>query len=88
MNDVLPHMLSENVSYTHTLDESMYGGTLTLGGQEVSFGQVMFGKSDSFAAPIPVMFSFIGAEGKNKFYFLTRQGGCEVSKNLWQAPQT
>ena len=66
MNDVLPPMLSENVSHTHTLDESMYGGTLTLGGQEVSFGQVMFGKSDSFAAPIPVMFSFIGAEGKNK----------------------
>ena len=66
MNDVLPHMLSENVSHTHTLDESMYGRTLILGGQEVSFGQVMFGKSDSYAAPIPVMFSFIGAEGKNK----------------------
>ena len=66
MNDVLPHMVSDNVTHTHTLDESMYGGTLTLGGQEVSFGQVMFGKSDSFAVPIPVMFSFVGAEGKNK----------------------
>ena len=66
MNDVLPHMVSDNVTHTHTLDESMYGRTLTLGGQEASFGQVMFGKSDSFAVPILVMFSFIGAEGMNK----------------------
>ena len=29
MNDVLPHMVSEHVTHTHTLDESMYGGTLT-----------------------------------------------------------
>ena len=59
MNDVSSHMVSDNVTHTHTLDESVYGGTLTLGGQEVSFGQVMFGKSDSFAVPIPVMFSFV-----------------------------
>ena len=66
MNDVMLYMVSENVTHTHILDESMYGRTLTLGGQELSFGQVMFGKSDSFSVPIPVMFSLIGAEGKNK----------------------
>ena len=66
MDDVLPHMLSDTVTHNHPLDESMYGGTLTLGGKEVSFGQIMYGNSDSFTVPIPIMFSFIGAEGKNK----------------------
>ena len=66
LDNVLPHMLSDMGTHTHPLDESMYGGTLTLGGQEVSFGQVMYGNSDTFAVPIPIMFSFIGGEGKNK----------------------
>ena len=73
MDDVLLHMLSDMVTHTHTLDESMYGGTLTLGGQEVSFGQVMYGNSDTFAVPIPIMFSFIGGEGKNKNCTATNQ---------------
>ena len=66
LDNVLPHMLSDTGTHTHPLDESMYGGTLTLGGQEVSFGQVMYGNSDTFAVPIPIMFSFVGGEGKNK----------------------
>ena len=66
LDNVLPHMLSDTGTHTHPLDESMYGGTLTLGGQEVSFGQVMYGNSDTFSVPIPIMFSFIGGEGKNK----------------------
>ena len=66
LDNVLLHMLSDTGTHTHPLDESMYGGTLTLGGQEVSFGQVMYGNSDTFAVPIPIMFSFVGGEGKNK----------------------
>ena len=38
LDDVLPHMVSDTVTHNHPLDESMYGGTLTLGGKEVSFG--------------------------------------------------
>ena len=73
MDDVLLHMLSDTVTHTYTLDESMYGGTLTLGGQEVSFGQVMYGNSDTFAVPIPIMFSFVGGEGKNKNFTANNQ---------------
>ena len=44
IKEVFPHMLSPNMTHIHPLDESMYGGTLTLGDKEVSFGQIMFGK--------------------------------------------
>ena len=36
IKEVFPHMLSPNMTHTHPLDESMYGGTLTLGDKEVS----------------------------------------------------
>ena len=56
-------MLSEQLTHTYPLDETMYGGTLTVGDNEVSYGDVMCGKTDTFMATLPDMFSVVGAEG-------------------------
>ena len=53
---VLPHMVHEVGSHTHQLDETIYGGTLSLDNVEVSYGDVVYGKTDSFVAPFPHMF--------------------------------
>ena len=63
---VLPHMVHEVESHTHDLDETMYGGTLTLDNKEVSYGNVVYGQTDSFLAPFPHMFPIIGGLGKSK----------------------
>ena len=63
---VLPHMVHEVGSHTHPLDETIYGGTLTLDNQEVSYGDVVYGKTDSFVTPFPHMFRLIGGLGKSK----------------------
>ena len=43
----------------------MYGGTLTVGDNEVCYGDIMFVKTDSFEVPLPDMFSFVGTWGNN-----------------------
>ena len=63
-DDVLPHMVLDGQTHTHELDETMYGGTLTVGDKEVSYGEVVFGKSDLFLAPLPHMFPLSGHDGK------------------------
>ena len=63
---VLPHMVHEVESHTHDLDETMYGGTLTLENKEVSYGSVVYGQTDSFVAPFPHMFPVIGGLGQSK----------------------
>ena len=53
LDNVLPHMLSDTGTHTHPLNESMYGGTLTLGGQEVSLGKL------SMAIVIHLLFQYL-----------------------------
>ena len=52
-DDVLPHMVLDDETHIHDLDETMYGGTLTV-----------FGKPDVFFAPLPHMFPLFGNNGK------------------------
>ena len=63
---VLPHMVHEVGGHTHQLDETIYGGTLTLDNVEVSYGDVVYGKTDSFVAPFPHMFRLIGGLGQSR----------------------
>ena len=49
--EVLPHMVLDGETHTHNLDETMYGGTLTVKDKEVSYREVVFGKPNVFFAP-------------------------------------
>ena len=51
-------------THIHDLDETMYGGTLTIKDKEVSYGEVVFGNPDVFFAPLPHMFPLSGNDGK------------------------
>ena len=66
--EVLPHMVSDGETHIHDLDETMYGGTLTVKDKEVSYGEVVFGKPDVFFAPIPHMFPLSGNDGKSNMF--------------------
>ena len=66
--EVLPHMVSDGETHIHDLDETMYGGTLTVKDKEVSYGEVVFGKPDVFFAPIPHMFPLSGNNGKSNMF--------------------
>ena len=63
-DDVLPHMVLDGQTHIHELDETMYGGTLTVKDKEVSYGEVVFGKPDVFFVPLPHMFPLSGDDGK------------------------
>ena len=65
---VLPHMVLDGETHTHDLDETMYGGTLTVQDKEVSYGEVVFGKPDVFFAPLPHMFPLSGNNGKSNMF--------------------
>ena len=67
-NDVVPHMLLDGQTHTHQLDETMYGGTLTIQDEEVSYGKLVFGKPDVFIAPLPDLFPLSGCDGKSNIY--------------------
>ena len=66
--EVLPHMVLDGETHTHDLDETMYGGTLTVQDKEVSYGEVVFGKPDAFFAPLPHMFPLSGNDGKSNMF--------------------
>ena len=66
--EVLPHMVLDGETHTHDLDETMYGGTLTVQDKEVSYREVMFGKPDAFFAPLPHMFPLSGNDGKSNMF--------------------
>ena len=66
--EVLPHMVLDGETHTHDLDETMYGGTLTVKDKEVSYGEVVFGKPDVFFAPLPHMFPLSGNDGKSNMF--------------------
>ena len=66
--EVLPHMVLDGEMHIHDLDETMYGGTLTVKDKEVSYGEVVFGKPDVFFAPIPHMFLLSGNDGKSNMF--------------------
>ena len=68
-DDVLPHMLLDGQTHTHQLDETMYGGTLTAQDEEVSYGEVVFGKPDVFIAPLPDFFPLSGCDGKSNMSY-------------------
>ena len=46
--EVLTRMVLDGETHIHDLDETMYGGTLTVKDKEVSYGEVVFGKPDVF----------------------------------------
>ena len=66
--EVLPHMVLDGETHTHDLDETMYGGTLTVQDKEVSYEEVVFGKPDAFFAPLPHMFPLSGNDGKSNMF--------------------
>ena len=66
--EVLPHMVLDGETHIHDLDETMYGGTLTVKDKEVSYGEVVFGKPDVFFAPLPHMFPLSGNDGKSNMF--------------------
>ena len=66
--EVLPHVVLDGETHTHDLDETMYGGTLTVQDKEVSYGEVVFGKPDAFFAPLPHMFPLSGNDGKSNMF--------------------
>ena len=66
--EVLPHMVLDGETHTHDLDETMYGGTLTVQDKEVSYGEVVFGKPDAFFVPLPHMFPLSGNDGKSNMF--------------------
>ena len=63
-DEVLPHMVLDGQTHTHELDETMYGGTLTIQDKEVSYREVVFGKPDLFFAPLPHILPLSGYDGK------------------------
>ena len=67
-NDVVPHMLLDGQTHTHQLDETMYGGTLTIQDEEVSYEKLVFGKPDVFIAPLPDLFPLSGCDEKSNIY--------------------
>ena len=67
-SEVLLHMVLDGETHIHDLDETMYGGTLTVKDKEVSYGEVVFGKTDVFFAPIPHMFPLSGNDGKSNMF--------------------
>ena len=66
--EVLPHMVLDGETHIHDLDETMYGGTLTVKDKEVSYGEVVFGKPDVFFAPLPHMLPLSGNDGKSNMF--------------------
>ena len=68
-DDVVPHLLRDGQTHTHQLDETMYGGTLTIQDEEVSYGEVVFGKPDVFIAPLPDFFPLSGCDGKSNMSY-------------------
>ena len=61
-------MVLDGETHTHDLDETMYGGTLTVQDKEVSYGEVVFGKPNAFFAPLPHMFPLSGNDGKSNMF--------------------
>ena len=66
--EVLPLIVLDGETHIHDLDETMYGGTLTVKDKEVSYGEVVFGKPDVFFAPLPHMFPLSGNDGKSNMF--------------------
>ena len=62
--EVLPHMVLDGETHTHDLDETMYGGTLTVQDKEVSYGEVVFGKPDVFLLHYLICFLCLVMMGK------------------------